>query len=177
MIHFSPQFLTYGAPPNSGPHTALHVSTSSFFLTYCHPPHAGTALHTKWLSPHSFCLTVLLLIRNPHLLQVSMPRFWPMHSSSLRILHCPNWVCLHHFWHAALFCTTPNSSPNEYLCLHADLLHSSPLKTSTCLQVRISAQFWTNQLLITTTPELAIENLLLISDLLPIFSIRKPPSV
>ena len=178
MIHSSPQFLTYGAPPNLGPHTALHVSTSSFFLTYCHPPHAGTALHTNWLSPHSFCLTVLLLIRNPHLLQVSMPRFWPMHSSSLRTLHC---------------------APNEYVCIISDMLCSSVLHPIP-LQMSISAYMliycippYSRPPLVSkweslpsfgpinssslTTPELAIENLLLISDLLPIFSIRKPPSV
>lgn len=109
---------------------------------------------------------------------VSMPRFWPMHLSSLRTLHCV---------------------PNEYVCIISDMLRSSVVHPIP-LQMSISAymliycipphsrpplvskweslpSFGPINSSSLTTPELAIENLLLISDLLPIFSIRKLPSV
>ena len=87
MIHTLLQFLTYSAPPSSGPHAAFRVSTPSHFLTYCHPPHTGTPLHTKDYLCIAFVSQCFSSSRTLTFSKwVSLPVISTMPSSSLKTL-------------------------------------------------------------------------------------------
>lgn len=123
MIHpLSPQFLTYGAPPSSGPHAALQVSTSSYFDLLSSSSCRNSTPH-QGLSLHSFCLTALLLIRNPHLLQVSISsrdlNYALLLTQDPPVL--PMLVSGPSFQHSAQLVTQDlHCSPSEYICPRSD---------------------------------------------------------